>query len=253
LPGDKQNLIKMESTTLVPTHIAIIMDGNRRWARKHNLPVLAGHQHVADKILEPLVEHAAELGIKYLTFWAWSTENWQRNSKEIEGVMRIFRHVIRKRWQRLHAKGVRIKVIGDLSKFSPDIQEALKKVVVQTKDNKKITAVFALNYGGRDELIRTFKQLTRKILDTVHSLDEARQQCNNITMKQLSERLDTAGVPDPDLIIRTGGERRLSGFLPWQSIYSELIFPSWYMPEFVPEKLDEVIGEYQKRSRRFGK
>src|SRR3989344_2599922 len=120
----------MRQTLLhVPKHIAVIMDGNRRWAKAHGLPALEGHRRVADKILEALIEHAAKRGIQYMTFWAWSTENWKRDKREVEGIMRIFRHVIKKRWQRLHEKGVRVKVIGDISKFSPDIRESLEKVV----------------------------------------------------------------------------------------------------------------------------
>lgn len=220
----------------IPTHIAIIMDGNRRWAKEHGLNVLAGHQKVADDILEPLVEHAAARGVNYITFWAFSTENWNRDRAEVEGIMRIFRHVIKKRWARLHQKGVRVRVIGDISKFSADIAEALTGVIEQTKNNKKITAVFALNYGGRDEILRAMRKIR-----------------GDITEETFSNALDTAGIPDPDLIIRTSGEQRLSGFLPWQSVYSELYFPSWYMPEFTPKKLDEAIEEYGRRKRRFGK
>jgi undecaprenyl diphosphate synthase len=222
----------------IPAHIAVIMDGNRRWARERGLPVLAGHKKVADDILEPLIEYAAKRGVKYMTFWAFSTENWSRSHQEVSGIMRIFRHVIKKRWARLHEKGVRVKVIGDISKFSPDIQEALEKVVEQTKNNNTITAVFALNYGGRDEILRAIK----KVSDN-----------KKLTSDSLSTRLDTNGIPDPDLIVRTGGEERLSGFLIWQSQYSELYFPKWYMPEFTPDKLDEVLEEYAKRQRRFGK
>lgn len=224
--------------TTIPTHVAIIMDGNRRWAKEHNLPMLAGHQKVSDDILEPLVEHGAALGIRYMTFWAFSTENWHRDPKEVEGIMRIFRHTIAKRWKRLHEKGVRVNVIGDISKFASDIQKALVDVMEETKENKKITATFALNYGGRDEIVRAIRKLT---------LD------GEITEKDVSNTLDTAGIPDPELIIRTSGEQRLSGFLPWQSTYSELYFPKWHMPEFTPQKLDEAIEEYATRQRRFGK
>lgn len=224
----------------VPKHIAIIMDGNRRWAREHGLPTLAGHKKVADEILEPLVEHAAKKGVSYITFWAFSTENWQRSGDEVSGIMRIFRHVIKKRWQRLHEKGVRVRVIGDISRFAPDIQKALHDVMEQTKNNKKITAIFALNYGGRDEILRAINKATR---DKRHVTSE----------EEFSELLDTSGIPDPEMIVRTSGEQRLSGFLPWQSVYSEFYFPEWHMPEFSPEKLDEVIEEYQKRQRRFGK
>lgn len=222
----------------IPTHIAIIMDGNRRWARERGLPALSGHQKVADDVLEPLVEHAAQRGIKFITFWAFSTENWHRNKAEVEGIMRIFRHVIQKRWARLHEKGVRVRVIGDISKFASDIQESLTKVIDQTKDNKKITAVFALNYGGRDEILRAIKQVTDP---------------SAVTDASFSALLDTSGIPDPDLIIRTSGEQRLSGFLPWQSAYSELYFPKFHMPDFTPERLDEALDEYQRRHRRFGR
>lgn len=227
----------MNTTPHIPAHIAIIMDGNRRWAKKHGHNVLAGHQKVADEILEPLVEHAAMRGVAYITFWAFSTENWNRDTAEVEGIMRIFRHVIKNRWARLHEKGVRVRVIGDISKFSEDLQDALRSVMEQTKDNKKITAIFALNYGGRDEILRAVKKAAG----------------GEMTEAAFSELLDTGGVPDPDLIIRTSGEQRLSGFLPWQGVYSELYFPSWYMPEFTPEKLDEAIEEYKSRKRRFGK
>jgi undecaprenyl diphosphate synthase len=227
----------MNDAQHIPTHIAIIMDGNRRWAKAQGLSAISGHQKVADEILEPLVEHAAARGIKYITFWAFSTENWNRDRAEVEGIMRIFRHVIGKRWARLHEKGVRVQVIGDISKFSLDIQESLAKVIEQTKANTKITAVFALNYGGRDEILRA-----------VHKAASG----NHITAEEFSDLLDTRGIPDPDLIIRTSGEQRLSGFLPWQSVYSELYFPTWFMPEFTKEKLDEAIAEYGRRKRRFG-
>jgi len=222
----------------IPSHIAIVMDGNRRWAKDHSLNVLAGHQKVADEILEPLVEHAAARGVKYITFWAFSTENWHRDKAEVEGIMRIFRHVIKNRWARLHEKGVQVLVVGDISKFSEDLQEALYRVMEDTKDNKKITAIFALNYGGRDEILRAIRKIQAK---------------QDITEADFSQALDTVGIPDPELIIRTSGEQRLSGFLPWQSTYSELYFPSWHMPEFTPEKLDEAIEEYASRQRRFGK
>lgn len=224
--------------TKIPTHIAVMMDGNRRWARERGLPVLEGHRKVANDILEPLIEYAAKQGVKYITLWAFSTENWNRSEQEVRGIMQIFRHVIRKRWQKLHEKGVRIRVIGDISKFPEDIHSALTKVIKQTKNNTKITTIFALNYGGRDEILRAIKKL--KNTTRVHE-------------KEFSSLLDTSGIPDPEIIVRTGGEQRLSGFLLWQSQYSELYFPSWYMPEFTPEKLDEVIDEYKKRNRRFGK
>lgn len=214
------------------------MDGNRRWAKKNGLPPIAGHTKVADDILEPLVEHAAKRGVSYVTFWAFSTENWKRNPGEVSGILSLFRHVVGKRWARLHEKGVRIKVIGDTTKFPADLQQSLASVVEQTKHNSRITAVFALNYGGRDELVRAVRSLGGK---------------TDITEDDISYALDTKGIPDPDLIIRTSGEQRLSGFLPWQGVYSELYFPSFPMPEFTTERLDEAIEEFDARNRRFGK
>lgn len=227
-----------------PTHIAIIMDGNRRWAKEHNLPVIEGHRRVANDILEPLVEHAAKRGVKYLTFWAWSTENWKRKEQEVSGIMQLFRFVISKQLQRLHEKGVRIKIIGDIKGFDRDIQDRLKQAVEATKDNATITTVFALNYGGRDEIVRA----VHTMLEHETSVLETR----DITKDTISKYLDTAGIPDPELVIRTGGEQRLSGFLLWQTEYSEFYFPSWYMPDFTTDKLDESIEEYEHRKRNFG-
>jgi len=235
----------------IPTHIAIIMDGNRRWAREHKLPELMGHKRVADGILEPLIEHAAKRGVKYMTFWAWSTENWNRKPEEVKGIMDIFRHVIRNNWRRLAEKGVRIRLIGDIEKFPKDIVDSLKKVVEETKNNKKITTVFALNYGGRDEIRRAIVRL-HEISNFKPASPAGGFQISNLTSENISQVMDTSGIPDPELIIRTGGEQRLSGFLLWQSEYSELYFPSFYMPDFTSEKLDEAIEEYTKRKRRFG-
>ncbi len=227
----------------IPKHVAIIMDGNRRWAKEHGLPTLEGHRRVADDILDPLIERASEIGITHMTFWAWSTENWQRDAREVAGIMRLFQHIVQRRWDRLHEQGVRIKTIGDISKFDTGIRTSLERLIEQTKNNTKITVTFALNYGGRDEIIRSINkwQQSEKSHETL------------LTAEKLGEFLDTAGSPDPDLIIRTGGEMRLSGFLLWQSEYSELYFPTWYMPDFTPERLDEAVEEYAKRQRRFGK
>jgi undecaprenyl diphosphate synthase len=229
----------------VPTHIAVIMDGNRRWARERGLPILAGHRRVADEVLEPLIEYAARRGVRYMTFWAFSTENWHRDNAEVRGIMAIFRHVIKNRWSRLHEKGVRVRVIGDLSRFPPDIQQALGDVVEQTKNNTTITAVFALNYGGRDEIVRAIEKLRAN--------SKFKIQNSKLAEEDFCQYLDTKGIPDPDMIIRTGGEQRISGFLLWQSEYSELYFPAWYMPDFTLLRLDEAIEEYKRRKRRFGK
>ena len=229
----------------VSQHIAIIMDGNRRWATEHGLPELEGHRRAAGPVLEKLIEHAAKRGIKYLTLWAFSTENWKRDMSEVKGLMNIFRWGLKTYGMKMHKKGIRIQVIGDLSIFEKDLREGIEKFVTLTKNNKTITVIFALNYGGRDEIVRAVnkilnnKKTVHYPLSTIHS--------------EFSTYLDTTGIPDPELIIRTGGEVRTSGFLPWQSQYSEWIFPTWYMPDFTPERLDEMLEEFQKRKSRVGK
>lgn len=228
----------MNQQQIVPTHIAIIMDGNRRWAKAHRLPVLEGHRRVAQVVLEKLVEHAAARGVAYMTFWAFSTENWNRAVEEVKGIMLILKQSLGPFGARMMQKGVRLRVIGDLSRFDTGLQKSITDVVAKTRHNTHITVTIALNYGGRDEIVRAI----RKLSDPKH-----------VTEETISSLLDTAGIPDPDLVIRTGGEQRLSGFLPWQSTYSELYFPVWYMPDFTVERLDEAIEEFRGRQRRFGK
>lgn len=246
-------MLTMKQFNNVPNHIAIIMDGNRRWAKEQGLPALAGHEKVANEILESLIEHAAKRGVKYMTFWAWSTENWERDQKEVSGIMKLFKYVIKRRSQKLHEKGVRVKVIGDISKFEPEIREALENVVEQTKNNQTITAIFALNYGGRDEIVRAINKMIYRKYNSPPPPLTLRGGERGVTKEEFSNYLDTAGIPDPELIVRTGGEQRLSGFLLWQSEYSELYFAPWFMPEFTPEKLDRVIEYLMKRQRRFGR
>src|SRR5579859_1365927 len=171
-----------------PKHIAIIMDGNRRWAKKHRLAVLKGHQYVTDKVIEPLVDHCIELGIPYLTLWAFSTENWQRDCREVEGLMQLFRHAFAKSSKNLHEKGVRLNAIGDLQKFPTDIQKGVADWIEKSKNNTKIVVTFALNYGGRDEILRAMKKMAT--------------EKKEITEENCSQSLDTYNLPDPDLIIR---------------------------------------------------
>lgn len=224
----------------IPSHIAIIMDGNRRWAKQNGKHILAGHKLVVDKVMEDLIEHASDLGISYVTLWAWSTENWKRTADEVKGVMFLFKHVLSRSVEKLNKKGVKIVVIGDTVGFSPDIQKGITKAIEKTKNNTKITVVLALNYGGRDEIIRA----VNKLITNHQSL---------ITKTDFSQFLDTADIPDPDLIIRTGGDKRLSGFLLWQSEYAELYFTDVLMPDFGPLELDKALKEYALRKRRFGK
>lgn len=221
-------------------HIAIILDGNRRWAKALGFPAGAGHNE-AVKRLEPLIKHAYEKGIKYITFYTFSTENWNRDPKEVALLMRLFRKFFKSQtMKRLKSDGVKITVLGELERFPKDIAECLKKIVNETEENKKITVNFALNYGGRAEMLRAVKQV---IKDGIIE----------ITPEIFSQYLYTKGQPDPDLIIRPGGEKRLSGFLLWQSEYSELYFTDTYMPAFDAREMDLAIAEYYARQRRFGK
>ena len=221
----------MLDTKTIPTHIAVIMDGNRRWAKAKGLPAIAGHAYAVEKTVEALIERAGEMGVKYLTMWAFSTENWGRAEDEVTGLMNLFRKAIETKAGRFIAKGARLRLIGDMSRFSEDIQIGMKRVIAESEKNEKIAVTFALNYGGRDEIKRAVQK---------GGVD-------------FENQLDTVGMPDPDLIIRTGGDYRLSGFLMWQAAYSELYFTETLFPDFTPEKFDEAVEEYQKRQRRFGK
>ena len=231
---------------MIPKHVAIMMDGNRRWAKKQRLGAIAGHGYAVENTVEQLIERAGEMGIKYLTLWAFSTENWKRDSEEVSGLMNLFRKALLTKVEKFIQKGARLKMIGDIDRFAPDIQEGMKKAMKESEKNDKITVTFALNYGGRDEILRAIQ----KMID-----DSARSDLVGLRLQDqtFEKYLDTAGMPDPDLIIRTGGEQRMSGFMMWQSAYSELYFTDILFPDFTSEKLDEAIEEYQKRQRRFGK
>ncbi len=240
----------MTDQTKLPQHVGIIMDGNRRWAKKQGLAAIGGHDYVVDKIIEPLIEHCGELGIKYLTLWAFSTENWGREGEEVNGLMQLFRRALMEKVAGFVERGARLRMIGDLSKFSPDIREGMEKAMKISEKNTKITVTFAVNYGGRDEIVRAIQKMLN---DPARSDLVGSERACNLQDQTLGQYMDTVGMPDPDLIIRTGGEQRLSGFMAWQSVYSELYFTGTLMPEFTPDKFDEAIEEYQRRQRRFGK
>lgn len=232
----------MKQHSNIPAHVAIIMDGNRRWARSHGWEAIRGHEYVVDNVIEPIVDRCIELGISYLTLWAFSTENWERDKREIEGMMQLFRRAFEKKVEDLHKKGVKLQIIGDIDRFPEDIAKNAKNWVEISKDNTKITVSFALNYGGREELLRA--------INLLHADCPAG---HTITQEELQAQLATAGMPDPDLIIRPGGQFRLSGFLPWQSVYSELYFTDILMPEFQVNELNTALEDYANRQRRFGK
>lgn len=233
---------KMKTSNL-PKHVGIIMDGNRRWAKKKGLGLLFGHKIATERIVEPLIEKAGEMGILYLTLWCFSTENWKRSKKEVAGLMEIFREAIDNKLQRIKQKGAKIRIIGNKEHFSEKIQKSFTRVEKETENNTKINVNFAFSYGGREEIIRSVNKW----------LDKKIQNRTIFSEKELEENLDTFGQPDPDLIIRTGGEKRLSGFLIWQAIYAELYFTDSLFPDFTVEEFTKAILDYQKRQRRFGK
>lgn len=242
----------MKNKALLPQHVAIIMDGNRRWARKQKLPIIKGHRKVAEEMIERLADFAIEKGIKYLTLWVFSTENWQREESEVSGLMDLFRETFSTSSERLHKKGVRINSIGDLRHFSTDIQKGIEQWKEVTRGNNKLVVTFALNYGGRDEIIRA----NRRALLEARAQNWSEEKINNFSENDFSQFLDTnqdIAIPDPDLLIRPGGEERLSGFLPWQLVYTELYFTELLMPDFDELAFSEALDEYARRNRRFGK
>lgn len=222
-------------------HVAIIMDGNRRWAKNHGLDPVEGHAYAAEKVIEPIIEHLANLKVPYVTFWAFSTENWKRDEEEINALMKIFRNALGPLATRFMKRGAKMRLLGDINRFPKDIATKTLELMNKTQKNTAITVTFALNYGGRDEILRAVKKI---IKDKVKPED--------LTEEKFSSYLDTAGIPDPDLIIRTGGEKRLSGYLPWQSVYAELYFTDTLFPDFTPEELDKALAEFTRRDRRFG-
>lgn len=230
----------------VPRHVALIMDGNRRWARQRGMHPLQGHEYVANHLIKELVDHCVERGVGFLTLWAFSTENWERDAKEVSGIMNLFRQAFSKSSRELHERGVKLNVIGDLSRFPQDIQDNIAHWLQETSQNTAITVTFALNYGGRDELRRACCKVAERVA-------AGEVMATEITPEMIEAELDTAGMPDPDLIIRPGGEKRLSGYLPWQGVYAELYFTDVLMPDFHADQLELAFADYHQRSRRFGK
>lgn len=243
----------MANTSSLPKHVAIIMDGNRRWAKAKGKLAIEGHRFVVDNVIEPLVERCIELGISHLTLWAFSTENWERDKSELEGMMKLFRYGLQKKTEDLHKKGVRLNVLGELDRFPDDIAEMSRKMMETTEKNDKITVTFALNYGGRDEIIRAANRcLQDKLLKFEANADQEEVELG-FAEDDFGQYLDTADMPDPDLIIRPGGQLRLSGFLPWQAVYAELYFSPVLMPDFGVEQFNAALEDYANRQRRFGK
>jgi undecaprenyl diphosphate synthase len=224
----------------IPRHIAIIMDGNGRWAKSRGMPRLAGHRAGVEN-LRRVIEGCVEFGVPILTIYAFSTENWERPQDEIKGLMAILEEVIDRELNELHRNGVRLQHIGRLEGLSPFLQKKVRQAMELTRDNEKLILNIAFNYGGRDELVRAFRRIIRDGV-AAESVDEA----------VVGTYLYTAGVPDPDLVIRTSGEQRGSNFLIWQSAYSEWYFPKVLWPDFDKTELRKAIWEYSRRDRRFG-
>lgn len=227
----------------MPKHIAIIMDGNRRWAKKNNLTTPQGHKEGAEN-LKRISKFANKLGIKYLTVYAFSTENWKRSKEEVGAIMKLLKFYILD-FFKSYDENIKVNVIGRMSDIPDDLRKEIKSVEEKTKDNTGLVLNIAFNYGGRDEIVSAVKNIARDVVEGKIKIEE-------ITEDTVSNNLYTANQPDPDLLIRTSGEERISNFLPWQISYSEFVFTDKYWPEYSNTDLLESIQIYQKRTRRFG-
>lgn len=221
----------------IPKHVAIIMDGNGRWARRRGLPRSMGHKRGAEAA-KRVVEHAVDAGVKYLTLFGFSSENWARPADEIAELMKLLRHYLRSQTAEFHKKNARLSVIGDRSAFDADIIDLIENAEELTKGNDKIHVMIALNYGGRQDIVQAVERL---IEDQPDDIEQA-----------LAANLMTAGIPDPDLLIRTSGEKRISNFLLWQCAYSELVFTPTLWPDFSEKDFHAALNDYAARDRRFG-
>lgn len=228
----------------IPQHVAIILDGNGRWAKSKGMPRNYGHTKGA-KNLEIICEDAWNIGIKYLTVYLFSTENWKRSKEEVDGLMRLFRSYTKTCIKTAQKNNMKVRVLGDISAFDEDLQASLRKLVDSSKDNTGLNFQIAMNYGSRDEIIRAVRRLTQDCMNQT-------VQPQEITEKLFSSYLDTAEVPDPDLLIRTSGELRLSNYLMWQLAYSEFYFVEKPWPAFNKEDLWIAIEKYNGRERRYG-
>ena len=228
----------------MPKHIAIIMDGNRRWARAQGKPASFGHKAGA-KTLEKIVRYANKIGLEYITVYAFSTENWKRTEEEVKALMMLLQNYLDDYSKRADSENIRVKILGDISALSQGMQKSIINCMERTKNNTGVTFNIALNYGGRDEIIRAAKIIAEQVKNNQIKIDD-------INERMISDNLYTAGQPDPDLVIRTSGEIRLSNFLSWQVAYSELLFIEKNWPDFTEQDLDDAIMEYQKRTRKFG-
>ena len=225
-------------------HVAIIMDGNGRWATERGWPRLVGHRKGAERVTE-IVRCAPDLGIRWLTIYAFSTENWKRSTEEVLGLMSIFARYIEREADRLAAESVRMRFIGDRLRLDPKLQRLMEGIEKRTAPYTRLNLTVAINYGVRDELSRAIKAIAVDVA-------EGRLAPQDVTDKLISQRLDTSGLPDPDLVIRTSGETRTSNFLPWQAAYAEYEFTPTLWPDFTPAELASIVARFGNRERRFG-
>jgi len=227
-----------------PQHIAIIMDGNGRWAKQRKLPRTAGHKAGAEAFRN-IANYCRELGVKYLTVYAFSTENWKRSQEEVSGIMLLLGAYLKEALRDMEKNRVHFHFFGDLSRLSPELRQLCEEAQSRSSVYHDVQVNFCLNYGGRDEIVRGIREFAKEVAD-------GRRQPEDLTEDLLASYLDSAGVPDPELVIRPSGEKRTSNFLPWQTVYSEFVFMDVLWPDFGPKDLDEAIAEFHLRNRRFG-
>ena len=240
---EKQRAIKERGA--LPTHIACIMDGNGRWAQRREKARFMGHHEGVTSVRE-VTEACAEIGVEYLTLYTFSTENWERPDAEVDALMELLIHTVEEEKETLMENDIRLRTIGDLSELPPACQEALDQTKAATADNDRMSLTLALSYSGRSELVQTMQALAEQV-------QQGDLQPDEIDDSIIEAQLDTAGMPDPDLLIRTGGEYRLSNFLLWQCAYTELFITEQYWPEFRRDQLYEAIRSFQDRDRRYGR
>lgn len=237
--------VRVPATGAVPRHVAVIMDGNGRWATSRRLPRVAGHTKGVDAV-RAIVEACARRGVEYLTLFAFSSENWRRPNEEVSFLMRLFVTALEREVGKMHANGIRMRVVGDLSMFEPRIQDLVKRAEAKTAKNTRLTLTIAANYGGRWDILQAISKLNAERAAT-GQIDEP------IDEAAFARHLAMAYAPEPDLFIRTGGEKRISNFLLWQLAYTELYFTDLFWPDFDAAALDNAIVSYQTRERRFGR
>lgn len=235
----------MDNNLVIPNHIAMIMDGNRRWARKRGLPTQLGHSAGAET-MQKIAEYCEELGVKHMTVYAFSTENWKRTKDEVDYLMKLLEKYIKEFDKKIKGRNIRLKLLGDITPLPEGLKNGIREIEEKTKNNDGLTVNIAINYGGRAELVNATKKISEDVSNGKINIED-------INDELLSKYMYLQDMPDPDLLIRTGGEIRLSGFLTWQSVYSELYFTDCLWPDFNEKELDKAIEEYNHRKRNFGK